>query len=50
MMTELQGVHLLLQRWGENPDAPATDISPLTADREKNRPFTREEFACQWHS
>ena len=45
MMTELQGIHVLLKRWRENPYAPASEISPFTADRDKNFPFTREEIA-----
>jgi len=45
MLTEIQGIHILLKRWMQDPEAPASDISPFTADRDKNRPFTREEIA-----
>lgn len=45
MLTEIQGIHILLERWIENPDAPASEISPFSADREKRRPLTREEIA-----
>jgi len=45
MLTEIQGIHILLERWIENPDAPASEISPFTADRGKSHPFTREEIA-----
>jgi hypothetical protein len=45
MLTEIQGIHILLERWIENPDAPASEISPFTADRGKSRPLTREEIA-----
>lgn len=44
MLAELQGTHTLLQRWSKNPDAAASDTSPFTADRDKHRPFTREEI------
>jgi len=45
MMTELQGIHILLKRWRETPEALASEISPFTADRDKNQPFTRAEIA-----
>ena len=45
MLAEIQGIHILLMRWSKNPDAPASEISPFTADRDENRPFTREEIA-----
>lgn len=44
MMTEIQGIHILLKRWVENPEVPASVISPFTADRDKDFPFTREEI------
>lgn len=46
-MTEIQGTHILLKRWVENPEAPASEISPFTADRDKELPFTREEIATK---
>lgn len=45
MLAELQGTHTLLRRWSKNPDALASEISPFTADRDKNHPFTRAEIA-----
>jgi hypothetical protein len=45
MLAEIQGIHILLRRWIENPDAPASEISPFSADRDKSCPFTREEIA-----
>jgi hypothetical protein len=45
MLFEIQGIDILLRRWSENPDAPASEISPFTADRGKSHPFTREEIA-----
>jgi len=45
MLTEIQGTDILLRRWTENPGAPASEISPFSADRDKNRPFTPEEIA-----
>ena len=45
MLAEIQGIHILLKRWNKNPDAPASEISPFTADHDKDRPFTREEIA-----
>ena len=45
MLTEIQGIHILLKRWVQNPEAPASEVSPFIADRDKNRPFTREEIA-----
>ncbi len=45
MLTEIQGIDILLRRWSENPGAPASEISPFSADRDKNRPFTPEEIA-----
>jgi hypothetical protein len=45
MLTEIQGIHIILKRWSENPGAPASEISPFSADRDKNRPFTPEEIA-----
>jgi hypothetical protein len=47
MLAEIQGIHILLKRWVENPEAPASEISPFTADRDKYPPFTREEIARQ---
>ena len=47
MLAEIQGIHILLKRWIENPDASASEISPFTADRDKHPPFTREEIARQ---
>lgn len=44
MLTEIQGIHILLKRWVQKPEAPASDISPFTADHGKDRPFTREEI------
>lgn len=45
MLAELQGTHTLLRRWSKNPDAPASEISPFTGDRDTHRPFKREEIA-----
>jgi len=45
MLAEIQGIHILLKRWVENPEAPASEVSPFTADRDKDPPFTREEIA-----
>jgi hypothetical protein len=45
MLTEIQGIHILLRRWSVNPNAPISEISPFSADRDKSRPFTREEIA-----
>jgi hypothetical protein len=45
MLFEIQGIDILLRRWSENPDAPASEISPFTADRGKSHPYTREEIA-----
>jgi hypothetical protein len=45
MLTEIQGIHILLRRWSENPDAPISEISPFSADCDNNRPYTREEIA-----
>jgi hypothetical protein len=45
MLTEIQGIDILLRRWSENPDAPISEISPFSADRDKSRPYTREEIA-----
>ena len=43
MLAEIQGIHILLKRWNKNPDGPASEISPFSADHGKNRPFTRAE-------
>ncbi len=45
MLTEIQGIDILLRRWTENPGVPASEISLFSADRDKNRPFTPEEIA-----
>ncbi len=45
MLFEIQGIDILLRRWSENPDAPISEISPFSADRDKSRPYTREEIA-----
>jgi len=45
MLFEIQGIDILLRRWSENPEAPISEISPFSADRDKNRPFTPEEIA-----
>jgi hypothetical protein len=45
MLFEIQGIDMLLRRWSENPDAPISEISPFSADRDKSRPYTREEIA-----
>jgi hypothetical protein len=45
MLAEIQGIHFILKRWIENPGAPASEISPFSADRDKNHPFTPEEIA-----
>jgi hypothetical protein len=45
MLAEIQGIHIILKRWIENPGAPTSEISPFSADRDKNRPFTPEEIA-----
>jgi hypothetical protein len=45
MLFEVQGIDILLRRWSENPDAPISEISPFSADRDKSRPFTPEEIA-----
>jgi hypothetical protein len=45
MLAEIQGIHIILKRWNENPGAPISEISPFSADRDESRPFTREEIA-----
>jgi hypothetical protein len=45
MLFAIQGIDILLKRWSENPEAPISEISPFSADRNKSRPFTREEIA-----
>jgi hypothetical protein len=45
MLLEIQGIDILLRRWSENPNAPISEISPFSADRDKSRPYTREEIA-----
>jgi hypothetical protein len=45
MLFEIQGIDILLRRWSEKPDAPISEISPFSADRDKSRPYTREEIA-----
>lgn len=45
MLAELQGTHILLKRWIGNPDGAALEISPFSADRDSDRPFTRDEIA-----
>ena len=45
MLAEIQGIHILLERWSKYPDALASEVSPFTADHGKDRPFTREEIA-----
>ncbi len=44
MLNEIQGIHILLKRWIESPDAPASKVSPFSVDRNKRRPFTPEEI------
>jgi len=44
MLTEIQGIHILLKRWVQNPEAPASEISPFSADRDKRLPLTSEEI------
>jgi hypothetical protein len=45
MLFEIQGIDMLLRRWSENPDAPISELSPFSADRDKSRPYTFEEIA-----
>jgi hypothetical protein len=45
MLVEIQGIHILVERWIGNPDAPARKISPFSAHRDRSRPFACKEIA-----
>ena len=44
MMIELQGLQILLSRWKMQPDAPASMISPFSADAARHSAFSEIEI------
>jgi len=44
MLTELQGLSILLSRWRQHPEAPASELSPFSADACRREPFSVEEI------
>ncbi len=43
MLMELQGLELLLSQWNRHPDAPASMISPFSADAARDSAFSEIE-------